>query len=161
MAFSFQQGAMGAIGDPPMRAFDPSEYSNTRPFDAVEYAARQSLTVHDAERLARAGVKIDLEHVNITEDPRNKDWVEKDPWAIAVEDRLRMNPMFGMRLATRELHLRLMGGKYGEKVFICVHLGNRPPVLLDDDAHLFPSDALMAKIHLLDKQPSSPDGSFV
>jgi hypothetical protein len=40
---------------------------------------------------------------------------------------------------------------HGEKVYVFVAPEDNPPLILEDDLHLYPSDALMAKLHLLNK----------
>jgi hypothetical protein len=40
---------------------------------------------------------------------------------------------------------------HGEKVYVFVAPNNQPPLILEDDLHLYPSDALMAKLHLMEK----------
>jgi hypothetical protein len=114
-----------------------------------DIGVRQSLTVGDAERLAKAGVQIDLNKVDITNPPQE---LEVDQWAKAVMTRLRMNPKFSFAMNTGEMRVRMMGAPSGDKVFIFLVMGTHEPVLLEDSVFLFPSDALMGKIHMLGKQ---------
>src|ERR1035437_6495575 len=123
------------------------------------------LSVSDVERLAKAGVKMDWETM--------RDQVRPDP----VPDK---TGMFDCRVLLRPLVARLRqqalsrstkdrfltGGSdgayidgpsflsvvaHGEKVYVFVASGNQPPLILEDDLHLYPSDALIAKLHLMHK----------
>jgi hypothetical protein len=110
--------------------------------------------VGDVERLAKAGVTVAFADIaaQIHPDPPTRDHL--DPYARAVMDRWKCNPASAARkLGTFEPIMRLSGAEYGGLVYVFVVTGRHEPVILTDDVHLFPSDALLAKIHLLEHQP--------
>lgn len=39
--------------------------------------------------------------------------------------------------------------QHGDKVYVFAYSGNSPPEVIEDDAAIYPSDALLARIHLL------------
>ena len=124
--------------------------------DPGEPAPCAILSVSDVERLAKAGVKMDWETM--------RDQVRPDP----VPDK---TGMFDCSALLRPLVARLRqqamirGSKdrfllsgidpftapyfmsavaHGEKVYVFVATDDNPPIILEDDLHLYPSDALMA-----------------
>jgi hypothetical protein len=39
--------------------------------------------------------------------------------------------------------------QHGDKVYVFAYSGNSPPEVIEDDAAIYPSDALLARIHLM------------
>jgi hypothetical protein len=109
------------------------------------------LTVSEVERLAKAGVTVAFADIaaHVHPDPPKQDHL--DPGARAVLDRWRRNPRNQPEYVGFEV-IRFATHMYNDTVYVFVVTPGHEPVILTDDVHLFPSDALMAKIHLLEHQ---------
>jgi len=114
-------------------------------------SVRHMLSVSDVERLAKAGVQIKLEDVinQLIPDP-----VVMPPahtLADLIYSRMKQsmqakypdNDVFAWHRP--ELHATI----FKDKAYVFVTTGKSEPLVIEDDAHIFPSDALMAKLHLL------------
>lgn len=120
------------------------------------------LTVSEVERLAKAGVQIKFEDI--------ADRVGADPNVVGSNTYQRANHLvhlFRERLMNRErvkqagrndydyggqtmVHMPdCWAAAYKDKVFLFVAPGNSEPLILEDDAQMYPSDALLAKYDLL------------
>lgn len=145
----------------------PTSQPNTFPWPPGRLERTQKmLTVSDVERLAKAGVQIKMDDVieRITPDPMKEDPIDVQmaPQNADNNDLLRAL-WHRLRMNTRALQSDHMGGgmyrhmpvqaavRHGDTIHIFVHTGNSPPCIIEDEAVLFPSDALMAKIALLEK----------
>lgn len=115
------------------------------------------LSVTDVVRLATAGVKMEWEAV--------RDQVRPDP----VPDKTGMfdcsavlRPLVSRLTQNFDLQNDMLTGPlqvpfflsavvHGDKVYVFVASTDQPPIILEDDRHLYPSDALMAKLHLMNQ----------
>ena len=110
------------------------------------------LTVSDVERLAKAGVTVAFEDIATQLGPDlPRDHL--DPLARAVMDRWMRNPRNRERCENKFTRIHMSAVGWGDMVYVFVATGRNEPVVLTDDMHMFPSDALMAKLHLLEHQP--------
>lgn len=112
------------------------------------------LTVSDVERLAKAGVKIEFEAIRdqIRPDdptpprydaPRTLEDAFWERWKRAnIRDDVNMGRMFPYKINASQ---------HGDKVYVFVAPLDQPPFILEDVSVLYPSDALMAKLALLEK----------
>lgn len=111
------------------------------------------LTVSDVERLAKAGVKIEFEAIRdqIRPDalmqtydaPRTLEDAFWERWRRAnIRDDVNMGRMFPYKINASQ---------HGDKVYVFVAPLDQPPFILEDVSVLYPSDALMAKLALLEK----------
>lgn len=137
--------------------------------DPNGYAVRnpESLTVSDVERLAKAGVKIEFKEIaqQVIPDPLK----EYSP----QQRRLESSPMLMQPLIDRltragvirdpalsDEGLSFDGRRYeqlaatqnGDKVYVFYARHEFEPIMLEDDATMFPSDALIAKFLLWKKE---------
>jgi hypothetical protein len=165
------QGAQQSKPDPrdPRNwpAIPPQHHPSVNPGPPYTY-----LNVSDIERLAKAGVQINVgtvvpqqDQFNVLSrgnDDRNVteldslttigNTLSKAIWYRWLRARRALrDPDFGDMLQIRPFSL--MANQYGDTVHVSVHPTNenRPPFELTDDAIIFPSDALMAKIALWEK----------
>lgn len=141
---------------------------NHYPHGIVQHGGMNSppmavLTVSDVERLAKAGVKMDYAEVKhcVVPDPppaREPTWsIHTELAALLVQ---RWNRLNTMDRDGFEVPFLLSAVRYEDKVhvFVAPNRGQykAAPVILEDDEKLYPSDALMAKIHLLlETQPKA------
>lgn len=112
------------------------------------------LSVSDVERLAKAGVAIkfediwkqvhpDVETRQLFDNSLAKPLIER--WAAPHQNDINRRLIFPFRAYVE---------RYGDKFYVFIATQNGPPVVIEDAAHLYPSDALMASIHfLLEVQP--------
>lgn len=116
------------------------------------------LNISEIERLAKAGVKIELDSITPQSDPPEPWSPQHEPMAAAIWDRYNRtkravsSPMDGYRLG----HLQpfeLLASRHGDKVWVSVHPLNfvHEPFQLQDDALTFPSDTLMASLAMWEK----------
>lgn len=120
------------------------------------------LTVTEIETLAKAGVKVDLDTINIVEKKYNNPFENgyimqpmidrlRRAYRNELVDRFEPFPLTHLSAVERsgKIHVFVLG--YGDK-----------PATFEDDAKLYPSDALMANIHLyIQTQPKRPrDGEL-
>lgn len=119
-----------------------------------------SLHVADIERLAKAGVKIELEHVTPMADPIMHTEARPEAMADAIWQRWHRNKdaISGdvNRFYDRSnvMPFQLLASKHGDKVWVSVHPANfnYEPFQLQDNALVFPSDTLMAMLALWEKE---------
>lgn len=114
-----------------------------------------TLTVSDVERLAKAGIKVDLGIVYTVAD------VELPPpppvWPSSLEDAFwqrwrRARPRDEYTLMRVEVAPYLIHAHdYGAKVYIMVCPPDTAPFIIEDESPLYPSDALMAKLALYER----------
>ena len=106
------------------------------------------LTVSDIERLAKAGVSMSFEAIVgcIEPDPKPKDIFDDSHLTGVIIQRWRMTQQPGKDFGYMPFHLA--AAVYKGKVHVFVSGRDREPTVLVDEAHLFPSDALMANLHL-------------
>lgn len=121
------------------------------------HSSPNNLSVTDVERLAKAGIAItwnDISHSVLPDymmqpppTPTSYEQALTDPirerWRRANQHkagRFDVNP-------TASVHLSAV--EYGEDIYVFVATGRGEPQILTDKSCLYPSDALMAQIHLL------------
>lgn len=124
---------------------------------------RPVLTVSDIERLAKAGVTIslsDLQRHEVVSDPVEPvDMMqEQKPTPLVDMIYARMNMAARARRGNQDVYggfseaaryPEMYATPYGDKVFVLVATGYSEPIIIQDDAQMFPSDALLAKLALL------------
>ncbi len=120
-----------------------------------------TITVSDAERLAKAGVKIDFAAIAgmLVPDPPPSSRHGEHIYRSELTDMLFARYMPGWRQRNggfasdgREFPFQFWATAHGDKV--CVYVapkGGREPVILVDESVIFPSDTLIASICLLEK----------
>lgn len=149
------------------------DYLNDKYRGMVSSQTRSALSVSDVVKLATGGVKIDFEHVKdmIVPDPPEPDriarWFDTMPTKALVA-RIVMNAR------TRPMSLSdpdptdptrnfrsLLAAVHGDTVHVFVHYYRCKPQVMTDPVHLFPSDALMAQLHLLEEHSRTiPEGAL-
>lgn len=116
------------------------------------------LSVSDVERLAKAGVAIKFEDIrhqvtadvmmapamNYDERPRSLEDSFWDRWKRAHTRQMREH--IGV-ITPYGIHAT----EYDGKIYVTVSPQDQAPFILEDEAVLYPSDALMAKLALLEK----------
>ena len=134
-----------------------------------QFVQRQHLTVTEIERLAKAGVSMTLCEIIPQSDPytppdppphNGRDLgMEQAIWEryvrskrAAAHGRIDEPAHFGMIQP-----FKLLATQHGDKVVVSVHPTNfaYEPFTIEDVAVIFPSDALMAKIALWEKEHPS------
>lgn len=116
-----------------------------------------TLTVSDIERLAKSGVAMSIGEVHPITDPLppteelHQD-IFPSPMAEAIWDRWKRSKygMTGTHIHGFSMPFQLLASPHGDKVWVSVHPTNfnYEPFQLQDDAPIYPSDALMAKLAL-------------
>ena len=114
------------------------------------------LPVSDIERLAKAGVVINIGNVVPVCDPTPVVVPETRIQSIqSLEDAIwdrwyRTKAVKGHRDFGYELPFKLLASQHGDKVWVSLHPANSnyEPFQIQDDAVIFPSDALMAQLAL-------------
>lgn len=120
------------------------------------------LTVDDIVKLASAGVAItysEIRHRIASSPPAQSEYPFRDPAELLLDvlrKRISANVRSRGRDAEGELFPYLAAAQFEETVYVFAHYPGHPPVVLTDPGHLYPSDALMAKLHLLKVQPKAP-----
>ncbi len=116
---------------------------------------RTALAISDIERLAKAGVAMTFKDIadQIMPDPPPAQATPPlpfDPDAEAIYNRWYMNPENARRrqMSFQE-NFRVATARHGDIVHVFVAALTKVPVVIEDSVHMFPSDALLAKIHLL------------
>lgn len=119
------------------------------------------LTVNDVERLAKAGVKVDYENIKnvVVPDPPKPDIIygQIDPygWLRALHDRWqRTNPNPARDGFMDPHNFAYVGAVHvedTETMHLMVATKQGRVAYVTDDAKMYPSDALIAKLHLLVK----------
>jgi hypothetical protein len=114
----------------------------------------KELTVNEVEKLAKAGVTVDLDKVNIV--PEQYRYFEEnrtlmEPLIHRLRNAFPLNEYVQDRRFSFLSAAPLTGhqGHIAEKVGLFVVTAHGNPALLEDDMKQWPSDALMAKLHLL------------
>ena len=120
---------------------------------------KQMLTVSDVERLAKAGVVMDykeLRHEIQPDPPKEEDPRRVTPLVDMIHTRIRMatrardgNSIYAINYQDGHTLPEMYAVPFKDKVHVFVATGNQPPLIIEDEAQLFPSDALMAKLALL------------
>lgn len=133
-----------------------------RPYDSIEMP---SLTVSDVIKLAAGGVAIKFEDIGarLVPDPEPPSkihrWWDTAP-AEAMVARLTMHMratatdnlnMGSMPLDPAHMYNGLMARAFGDAVYVFVCHRGAEPQIIKDPLHMFPSDALMAQLHLLEE----------
>lgn len=132
-----QQGLQGAIGHPHV----PPNYPPPWPSPV-----KAMLTVSDVARLAQAGVKVNFS--DISDMVRPDDTKSLTPLVDAFWQRWhRANPGSPMSLPP-ERPWAIAAAPYNDVVYVFVAPFNGVPFILEDEKTLYPSDALIAKLHL-------------
>lgn len=111
------------------------------------------LSVDDIERLAKAGVKMefkDFAHLLCRDDafPRSETTFQQPPLVQSFWDRWRRANPPSVSSFGEVMPWGIYATPYGDKVYVFVSPTDAPPFILEDDGFLYPSDALMAKLHL-------------
>lgn len=140
---------------------------NHEQYDAPQHAPRhQCLSVSEIERLAKAGVTVALCEIVPHSDPyippppephNGRDLgMEQAIWERYVRSK---RAGLGGRIDEPAVHgmmqpFKLLASQHGDKVWVSVHPMDAAyePFMLEDIAVIFPSDALMAKIALWEKE---------
>lgn len=121
--------------------------------DRAHFPTGNQLTVSDFERLAKAGVKIEFEQI------ANQIVQDRMPPPPQTCHRT-LNESFWDRYRRAHCHhyegsmqpYDIHASAHGDKVYVFVMPSNTDaPFVLEDDAPLYPSDALMAKLVLWEK----------
>jgi len=133
---------------------------------------RETVSVSDVERLAKAGVAVKWEDIasqvvrdeNFPKKPEPAHYDLKAPLIerLLMEHRVRGaqqhgignvdNPFIGT-LGPASYHLWQATTYEGSsKVYVFAVFQNHPPLILEDESALYPSDALVTKIRLLEDQ---------
>jgi hypothetical protein len=118
------------------------------------------LQVQEIERLANAGVKIELGPIVPTSDiapahptpPKHPyEHMADAIWERWTQSRRASGNFHGLNGTMRPF--QLMASQHGDKVWVSVHPNNfnYEPFQLQDEAVIFPSDALMATLALWEK----------
>lgn len=117
---------------------------------------RNLLSVSDVERLAKAGVAIKFEEIRhqiqpdaLTPPPMAYDaprTLEEALWDRWKRAHRPSDHSFGAMIP-----YKINASEHGGKVYVFVSPGDCPPFILEDEALLYPSDALMAKLALYEK----------
>lgn len=127
------------------------------PIMTGNYEPTVSLTVGEVTELAKAGVKVELAGKveikspimptgrmlsrDISEGIRER-YVQSQQAKLSEHDRI-----YGLRAS--DAIPELCAFQHGDKVYVFAYSGNSPPEVIEDDAAIYPSDALLARIHLL------------
>ena len=154
------------------RSFPPSHFDADNFHDAgsLVYPPHMSapgepvpvavLSVSDVERLAKAGVKMDWAEIKYQvrpDQPQRFKLYDCEPMLRPLIERLAMrsNIKHANDLLIgdyAEVPFNLLSVSVNqEKVYVFVAPHDQPPVILEDDVNLYPSDALMAKLVLMEK----------
>lgn len=118
-----------------------------------------TLTVSDIERLAKAGVTMSFDDIchQIMPDPPevSQQDVFSHPCSLVEsfwQRWRRANPSNPHSMVfVSPPYVIASATEYGDKVYVCVAPTDREPFILEDDKHLYPSDSLMAKLHLMER----------
>lgn len=127
--------------------------------DPVYIEPPAKLTVSDIERLVKAGVTVTFADIaaQVTPDymPAPENIPVPDPktledafWQRWKRAHTRVDPMtFEGMMRPYKIHCH----ERGSKVFVMVCSDKEDPFLIEDEAALYPSDALMAKLAIYEK----------
>lgn len=106
-----------------------------------------ALSVAEMAELARAGIKIELcDRVTVAKaDPRAR----SHDLADSIRERWLQSQRAKGQWMDGGLAPQMYAAQHGDKVYVFVYGGNAPPEIIEDDACIYPSDALLARVHLL------------
>lgn len=115
-----------------------------------------TLTVSDVERLAKAGVSIkfeDIRHQIKPDDLSPTPTYDDRPRSLeeAFWDRWKRARAANNIYTSMMMPYAVNASQHGDKVYVFVSPADQPPFIIEDVAVLYPSDALMAKMALLEK----------
>lgn len=138
----------------PLDPFLPRNYSGGSNLFTDGDHVVSTLTVSEVERLAKAGVKVEFKDIAAQVRP-------DIPESPHLFDNRLVKPLVERRAASRcnsqdnfiSFPFNAYVTRYGDKFYIFLSTGCHEPCILQDEAHLYPSDALMASIHLLLSTP--------
>lgn len=124
-----------------------------------EQQAHRGLSISDVERLAKAGVAIQFSEIanRIVSDPPPSPpanlFPAEDNWTEVLLERYRRNLRARSKSYESVMYpFRFFATEHGDKVHVYVApTDGRDPVVLVDDKAIFPSDALMSSIYLMEK----------
>jgi hypothetical protein len=128
----------------------PYEYEN-RPATAAPSLPQGYLSVSEVERLAKAGVSISYDAIReriYSDIPAEGPLNETERMIRAFQDRWSLAHAPHADCYNHSSIVALMPVRHGGKVYVMVQMLGLPPVMLEDDAMMYPSDALIAKIIL-------------
>lgn len=113
------------------------------------------LTVSDVERLAKAGVKIEFEQIKsqVRPDPPSEDrdkWMRL-PLVEAFWERWRRANPPNHQTFNEVGPWGIYASVFDDTVYVFVSPTDGPPFIIEDQKHLYPSDSLMAALHLREK----------
>jgi hypothetical protein len=108
------------------------------------------LSVSDAERLAKAGVAIDLARVYVR---RDEEFVPPPATGPTLTDLFRERwqrtvPALRFEQVYRA-HPTFTASEYDGNVYLFVAPGDSPPTVFEDEASIYPSDSLLARVQIL------------
>lgn len=116
------------------------------------------LTVAQIEALAKAGVKVELAHTVIVKHDEPAPAYQygaldllnmvRDRWMMAMKAKNAVSAG-NVFMESYFVNPLIAAAKHGDKVYIFAGGGNTAPHVIEDDAAIFPSDALLAKLHLM------------
>lgn len=189
MTKSFQRATEITMASPNRPRVDyPGQY---REYDSAGEGQRtiplnQPITVADVCELAKAGVKMDVGDVArlltapvVYQNPPSTP--QTQPFSMSLEERIEHRwqstqimsversydtptRVFANRSPEGFLSMPFKIGKvitHGEKQYVFVHKPGNPPLVIEDDVSLFPSDTLMNSLRLMDKAlPDAPSGNM-
>jgi hypothetical protein len=121
--------------------------------------ARAALTVTDVERLAKAGVAINISDVinHLVPDSAPVPMMETEPFGDDLTSALLERYKRNKRARDRGFEgfmapFRFLATEHGDSIHVYVApTDGRDPVVLKDDKAIFPSDQLMSSIYLMEK----------
>lgn len=122
------------------------------------------LSIDDITKLAAAGIKIDWNDVRHRIKPNDKEPEPSD--SLGHHDKHLIRPLVQRWVNTETATAKRDYGRYegmvrafpfenlsaavhGDKVYLFAHIEGTPPVVLEDEKHIYPSDGLMARLHLM------------
>lgn len=133
---------------------------------------RPCLTVSDVVKLAAGGVAVKFEDVKdmIVPDGPVQDKIQ-EWWDTAPTKALIARITMNVRSRPRNersfqedpirMYTALMAAQHGDTVYVFAHYRCARPQMMTDPLHLFPSDALMAQLHLLEEHAKQiPEGTI-
>jgi hypothetical protein len=116
------------------------------------------LTVAEAAELAKAGVKVELAgKVTIDTTPPPMQQPLHHGCGNDISHGIRERWIQSKRAKRTAMNdggdfmrvPELCAFQHGDKVYVFVYGGNAPPEVIEDDAAIYPSDALLARVHLM------------
>lgn len=114
-----------------------------------------TLTVSDVERLAKAGVATSFDQIANRVMPDAPEMKRATGLHMAIIERWQLSRKhsneFGMMAGSLFPYPTIAAHHFKDKIYVFICHQTHEPVILTDEAHLYPSDALMAKLHLLEE----------